>query len=143
MDDQKVAKVEPWRTREFMETPVRWKHIEAVLNAVTDPLRERIRQLERACGFEPTAQQIGTEAIAPVIKNFVDARLAPIEALVRDLDSDAMRFSDVYRHNKTYKRGQVVTHNGGLWFALETTDSKPGSDGSWKLTVKSGRAPGT
>ena len=53
MDDQKVAKVKPWRTKEFLEGPVRFKHIEAILDAVTDPLRERIRQLERACGFEP------------------------------------------------------------------------------------------
>ena len=138
MHDQKIAKVKPpWRTKEFLEGPVRFKHIEAILDAVTDPLRQRIRQLERACGFEPTAQQPGVEAIAPVIKNFVDARLAPIERLVHELDGDAMRYTDVYKSGRTYKRGETCTHGGGLWLALGATDTKPGS-GDWKLVVKSG-----
>lgn len=112
------------------------------IKEVLQPLEERLAKLEAATGLSKTAKQPGVEAISPVIKNYIDARLRPVEALVHELDGDAMRYSGVWRA-KTYKRGQTVSHAGGQWFALEATDSKPGSDGSWKLTVKSGRAPGT
>ena len=75
--------------------------------------------------------------MAPVIKNFVDARLAPIERLVHELDQGAMRYAGTYRAGKTYKCGEACTHNGGLWLALGATDTKPGT-GDWKLIVKSG-----
>lgn len=41
----------------------------------------------------------------------------------------------------TYAKGSLVTHDGGMWYALRATDKKPGSDAvvpDWKLVVKSG-----
>ena len=100
-------------------------------------MHERIRRLETACGLANTEAQPGVEAIAPVVKNFLDARLAPIEHLLYELDNEATRYSGIYQSGKTYKRGQSVTLNGGEWRCLEATDSRPGTDGSWKLMVKS------
>ena len=72
-----------------------------------------------------------------MIAAHIEKRLAPLEALIRELDGDAMRFADVYRSGKTYKRGQTVSFRGGLWLALGCTDTRPPS-GDWKLVVKSG-----
>ena len=136
-DQKEVEKVKPWRTKEFLQEPVRFKHIEDLLNAVADPLRERIRQLERATGVGVDKDaRPGVEMVAPVVRNFVESRLAPLEALVREHEDACMRFSGVYKQ-KTYKRGQAVSFRGGLWLCLACTDTKPGT-GDWKLVVKSG-----
>jgi hypothetical protein len=109
-----------------------------IRECVIAPLDKRLAELERACGLGASPKQPGVEAIAPVIRNYVEARLGPTAQRVHELSTDAMKYCGVYRREKTYQRGEVVTHNGGIWFCEETSDCKPGVDGSWKLVVKSG-----
>lgn len=113
-----------------------------IKEAVLEPINKRLAALEAATGLSETTHQPGVEAIAPVIRNYIEARLGPIAATVHDLDQDAMRYVGTYKA-RTYKRGETVTHKGGQWFCLEACDTRPGTDGSWVLTVKSGQAPGT
>ena len=128
-------------TKEQWRTPVTHRHLYKILLPLD--FDYRIMALERACGLSPTAPTPGVEAIAPVIKNYIDARLRLVEALAHDLDQSAMRYVGIYKPGRTYKSGETVTCAGGLWFALGATDGKPGRGGDWKLVVKSGRAPGT
>ena len=38
---------------------------------------------------------------------------------------------------RSYGRGICVTDHGGTWLALEVTDTRPGTSGSWRLIAKS------
>ena len=130
----------PAKTAARGQPPIGRAEIERLAHLIAVELGQALKRLdkiERACGLDPTAPQIGTAAIAPVIKNFVEARLAPIEALVREHEDECMRYADTFRPGKTYKRGQTVSFRGGLWLALGCTDTRPGG-GDWKLVVKSG-----
>ena len=37
-----------------------------------------------------------------------------------------------------YERSNFCTMNGGLWHAEMRTQSRPGTDSTWRLAVKSG-----
>src|SRR5262245_15383635 len=41
--------------------------------------------------------------------------------------------------NTTYKRGAVISHNGGLWLAMSSTSERPGSTEAWRLILRSER----
>jgi len=132
------ARKSSW-TEEQLAKPVRYKDLRAIFDGLG--LLDRLVKLERATGLSPTDAVPGVESVAPVILNFINARLAPIERRVNELDRDVMKYMGVWLKEKTYTRGAVTTHAGALWFAMETTDSRPGTNGDWKLTVKSGHAP--
>ena len=122
------------------QRPIGRAEIEKLAHLIAVELGQALRRLDKleaACGLSKSTPQPGVEAIAPVIRNYIESRLRPVEALVHELDGDAMRFADVYKSGKTYKRGQVATYKGGVWLALGATDTKPGT-GDWKLVVKSG-----
>jgi len=77
-------------------------------------------------------------ATAPIVK-----RLEAAEAKIVALDTKhiAPVYEGVYEHDKTYRRGSLVTRNGGLWLAISETSSQPGSNpAAWRLVVKSGDA---
>lgn len=130
-------------TKAQLAQRVTFKELRGIFEAVVLPLMDRIAELERACGLAPSPKP-GVEAIAPVVANFVNRRMAPLERLVADLGQCSMRYAGVFKAGRTYTSGEVVTCDGGLWFALSSVDTKPGvSRADWKLVVKSGRAPGT
>ena len=125
-------------TKDQLSKPVSYRSLRNIFDELD--LLGRIVALERACGLSPTAPTPGVEAVAPVVKNFVDAQLGPLRGMVHELRADAMKYMGVYEQGRTYQRGEVVSLKGGMWFALETTNTRPGVNGDWKLTVKSGQA---
>jgi len=52
-----------------------------------------------------------------------------------------MQYEDTWKQHRTYTRGAVVTFDGGMWIACDTTNSRPKTDDTWHLCVKSGMAP--
>jgi hypothetical protein len=48
-------------------------------------------------------------------------------------------YREIYRQGQSYERGDMVTFGGSVWCALRDTESKPGTDDSWRLAVKAGR----
>jgi hypothetical protein len=50
-------------------------------------------------------------------------------------------YAGVWHGDRDYKRGEVVTHHGGLWLTLEDSarGDKPGASSNFKLVVKAGR----
>lgn len=78
--------------------------------------------------------------------NDLEEQLATVrrehEQFAEAVSDEVMRYQGVWRQDHTYQRGTAVTMNGGLWLALDATDTRPGrGDGTWKLVVKSGHAP--
>jgi hypothetical protein len=117
------------------------ERIDEELAKALAPAAERLNELERATGLSKSAPMPGVEAIAPVVAAYVNARTGPLQARVAGLENDVMQYRGIYEEGLTYVRGTVCTHSGGMWLATETTNSKPGTNGDWKLTVKSGQAP--
>lgn len=72
---------------------------------------------------------------------------AKIETRLRDefekrfvaLEEAGPKFKGVYVEGLAYSKGAMVIHGGSLWHcnALETS-SRPGQDGNWTLSCKSG-----
>jgi hypothetical protein len=75
----------------------------------------------------------------------IEQQLAAVEQkhqqFAETVADEVLRYQGIWRQDKTFPKGSCVTHHGGLWFAVEATDTRPGTDGFWKLTVKSGHAP--
>lgn len=50
-----------------------------------------------------------------------------------------MLYRGVYEDEKSYEKGDCVTHDGSMWVCKSDTTSKPGTEGSeWQLSVKRG-----
>lgn len=62
-------------------------------------------------------------------------------AIVKTFDRKvrAPIYREIYRQGERYERDDMVTFGGSVWCALRDTDSKPGTDDSWRLAVKAGR----
>jgi hypothetical protein len=90
------------------------------------------------------------DALASVIADSIAAALAPLRAKIAALEAQqqaleqkglAVEYRGIFQRGTTYARGTLVTQKGGLWLALATTTTPPGSDAmQWRLIVKSGHA---
>jgi hypothetical protein len=91
------------------------------------------------------------ETIARAIAGFAKVvfapfltRLAAVEQKLVELDARALGgpfYAGTFQQGESYKRGALVTRNGGLWLALRDTRETPGATpAAWRLVVKSGGA---
>ena len=68
------------------------------------------------------------EATAPLA-----TRIAELEAQQKDMLTDG----DIWRTEKLYRRGAVVTHDGTIWVAREvSSNARPGHSDAWRLMQK-------
>jgi hypothetical protein len=66
----------------------------------------------------------------------IEARLAAMEVHVRELKY----VGPWTAQQRSFKRGNFASHNGSLWHCEQDgATSRPGSDSSWRLCVKSGQ----
>jgi len=80
-------------------------------------------------------------AIAPVIADAIDKRVAPLNARIKELESrPAVKYCGIWREDGEYSAGNFVTDKGALWIAKTATVHRPGSNSDWQLTVKRGDA---
>jgi hypothetical protein len=75
------------------------------------------------------ARELARQEIAPLLR-----RIDELENYTKDFT-----YRGVW-HEGTYKRGNFVTHGGGVWHCNADTVVKPGTDPvAWTLSVKKGR----
>ncbi|NKE47040.1 hypothetical protein HB662_19830 [Roseomonas frigidaquae] len=69
-------------------------------------------------------------------------QMAAAEARMTRLEEDQLRFSGTWQASAKYRRGDLVTHQGGLWFCCAASEgTRPGeASGGWQLAVKRGAA---
>jgi hypothetical protein len=76
----------------------------------------------------------------------LEARIDALETKIASLEqrnAAGPEYKGIFRQTERYTRGNLTTHRGGLWLALEDTNRVPGSNAtSWKLIVKRGDATG-
>jgi hypothetical protein len=64
-------------------------------------------------------------------------QLAAIEARLTGLEQRGeLRYCGIWQ-DQQYERGSFVTMSGGLWACEMRTTSRPGTDSTWRLAVKS------
>jgi hypothetical protein len=74
------------------------------------------------------------KGIAPIIKRFVEKRVAEIEQ-----KGLGVAYYGVWQASQEYQRGALVTFDGSMWHCNETTRAKPGTGTAWTLAVKRGQ----
>jgi hypothetical protein len=82
------------------------------------------------------------EAIAPVMREYVDRRLGELALRMDVLESRAaeLKYCGSWNSARSYKRGNFTTSGGSLWHAeIDSTGVRPGDGDTWKLAVKSGQ----
>jgi hypothetical protein len=79
------------------------------------------------------------DMVEPLIKRIaLEQRKALLEARVHDLEARGeIKYCGIWQPDQQYQRGNFVTLNGGMWHAEQRTTSRPGTDSTWKLAVKS------
>ncbi|MCR6661954.1 MAG: hypothetical protein NVV60_02095 [Luteimonas sp.] len=55
---------------------------------------------------------------------------------VRSIEDRGIRYRGSYQRSDDYRRGDLVTHQGGMWHAIRETREEPGMSIDWQLTVK-------
>lgn len=85
-----------------------------------------------------------TKHLAPVLRDYVAQELKPLRARLAELEqkaAGAMNYRGVFQRADHYKKNDVVTYGGSLWFCLKSTEGADGSpgtgSGSWQLINKS------
>ncbi len=84
------------------------------------------------------------EQMCAIIKDYFARQIAPVLARLDELEKQQteqhMAYRGVYSNLIDYRKGDLVTHGGSVWFCRSATDTKPGDDPeSWVLMVKKGR----
>jgi hypothetical protein len=98
---------------------------------------------------EPTVKRLLSEAkfeevmvlILKAVRKETGAQLAALEIKLVRLEAamEQFKFVGQWQEHKTYKAGNFVSMGGSIFHANADTDSRPGTDTSWTLAVKSGR----
>jgi hypothetical protein len=110
-------------------------------------LRQRVEALE-AFNQAGLIQGIGEalrNCLPKLIERHVGHLIAKVDALqeeVEDLRARQVVFKGIFKPGSCYEKGSLVIHRGGLWTALETTTTPPGSSNDWQLSCKSGAVSG-
>lgn len=62
-----------------------------------------------------------------------------VNDVVKSFEIPVQIYKGVHVENDNYKKGDTVTHQGGIWHCKTLTNEKPGDSEHWQLAVKSGR----
>ena len=79
------------------------------------------------------------EAIAPLIKTYVEEKTAPLLARIAEIEKGGIKYMGTHQRAIDYRRGSLVTHEGSIWCATTDTQDVPGKSAAWQLAVKAGR----
>lgn len=108
-----------------------------LLAGVITPWARRIVALEERLDALP-------EPTPPTLKGLDQAglgRLATLERRFAELERRGVDYCGVWKADRSYRVGELVTCKGSLWACVEPADpgEKPGEGLPWKLCVKAGR----
>lgn len=116
------------------------------LGEIITPLLKRIEELES----RPVAKD-GRDGINPEeieLRLLEDGRTLEFSVERSIGGDDVLRYAQeitlpiaIYRgvwEEGEFTKGDLVTHEGGMWHAMTDTKTKPGTSPDWKLAVKRG-----
>ena len=81
------------------------------------------------------------KAIGSVLKEHLQRIADQFRAVDQRLDALPQNLADAYqgvhRDGNEYRRGDLLTHQGGLWLVMRDTSDRPGTSDATRLIVKS------
>ena len=105
-----------------------------------------LKEAQRKPAFD--GKKLGS-ALVEAVKGYIDRslddvhkRLDLVDALqkrVAELEGGGIRYVGTWQRAQSYRKGDVVTYDGGMFIALAATAETPGKSGDWQLAVKAGR----
>lgn len=125
-------------TRDFVNNKVR------PLTVRLDALEARLNGQRRS--VVPSDASLTAENLANIVLDAIQTVADPLHQRISDLERRAAtpgcEYAGTFSADKAYRRGQLVTRNGGLWLTLNDAPAGeiPGSSAHYKLIVKSGNA---
>lgn len=66
-------------------------------------------------------------------------KLHRLSERIGDVEAHGLKYAGVWQRALDYERGDVVTHKGSAWIAVDNVRAEPGSTSGWQLMVKRGR----
>ena len=79
------------------------------------------------------------EILEPLLKRIAVLEKSMMALQAVQSKSLADSFRGTWQPGIPYERGSLVTWDGSLWLTLDATETKPGSNESWRLITKRGR----
>jgi hypothetical protein len=71
----------------------------------------------------------------------LDLVIKTLRKEIAEVAAKQLKFCGVHEPGRSYKANSMVVKRGGLWIALTSTGTVPGSDDTWQLCVKQGEVP--
>jgi hypothetical protein len=81
--------------------------------------------------------------LLPTIARFISAQVRPLRQRIEELENKTKHweYRGTFESGETYYENNFVTHQGSLWACrCNNTSAVPGTDATWQLCVKRGRA---
>ena len=134
--------VSPDAAAKQLDRPVKFKHVEPILDEITAPIRENFQRLhDRITALEarPSLADAGTWKSDGLL-GWLGPELHALEQRLAELEQrPLLEDGGIWSGEKTYRPGDVVTDSGTIWVALQVNiSSRPGhSEKCWRLMVKS------
>jgi hypothetical protein len=77
--------------------------------------------------------------IAGVVREYCRKQTEPLEKCIKELEDNSMRYAGIYSRANQYRRGDVTTNAGGLWFCIRDSVGSTSGDANsdWQLITKS------
>jgi hypothetical protein len=90
--------------------------------------------------MKPSEIESMTKALAPILNDFVEKKLAPIVKRLDELSGrPAFAYRGTWQAENTYEPGQFVSDKGCLWYVKHPSSARPSeSHDSYQLAVKMG-----
>ena len=80
------------------------------------------------------------EAIAGGVNEAIAKATEPLRQRIAELEArPSVKYLGVWREDKVYSSGSMVTDQGSVWHAERATMTRPGTSNDWVLAVKRGR----
>lgn len=101
--------------------------------------------LDTAYSVEELRRPLSTRSVHALIAAMTaatGAKLSALSARIEELEAGGVRYAGTWQRAMAYRKGSVVTSDGGMWVALRDTSEgeKPGdAPDAWQLAAKSAR----
>jgi hypothetical protein len=105
-----------------------------------DPLQKRIAELEESRVKVTNVQHDKDGRVVSTVSHDLDLNglHARLKRLEQRADEKNFPYRGTHEQGKAYAKGDLLTHHGSLWVALQDTTTAPGGP-SWQLCVKKGK----
>ena len=79
--------------------------------------------------------------LLPTIGRFVGSQVKPLQRRIEELESKIANFEfcGTWRSGVTFRKGNLVVHQGSLFICRCDSVAPPGTDETWQLCTKRGR----